>query len=110
MRYEPERPNESRRLVLDDDPRLGEAVGPDEFRMHWEFWLQVSMIFETCHQRPLTDPVSGTDALALAEMLRTKTGEESWQIHLHLWGDDDRHALGECIEFLAGGSFFVLRP
>ena len=99
---------EDRRLVLEEDRDLGRAAGRDEFRLHPEFWFQLSMIFDSRHHRTLGVTVSADDALALADLLRESAGDESWQIHLYLWGDEDGVAVQQFIRFLDGGGFVVV--
>ncbi len=36
--------------------------------------------------------------------------DESWQMHLYLWGDEGGQATGQFIQFLRGGGFDVIGP
>ena len=52
--------------------------------------------------------VSAKDALALADAIEPHLGEDSWLIHLHVWGDRDGAVVRQFIAFLRGGGFSVI--
>ena len=93
-----------RLLLLDDESRLGEADGPDLYRLHWEFWLQLMMFYD----KELTNIVMPQEAERLAAIVEKLPSTESGQIHLHLWGDLDGEASKSLCVFLRRGGFQVI--
>jgi hypothetical protein len=52
--------------------------------------------------------VSTEDAVALADAIEPHLGENSWLIHLQVWGDRDGAVVRQFIAFLRGGGFSVI--
>jgi hypothetical protein len=94
-----------RTLFLDDENRLGETLDADAFRCNWEWWLKATMLVPAVGRDSV---VRAKDALALADRSEPRLGDDSWRIHLHVWGDRDATTARQFIAFLRGGGFSVI--
>ena len=98
-----------RLLFLSEKPEFGHSEGEDIFRLHWEFWLQASMILQRQFDRMVRN-VSDEDAVVLAEWIEEAIVTEPWQIHLFFWGDENGRAVRSFTDFLRAGGFEVVHP
>ena len=96
-------------LFLDDEPLAGQPGGGDRFTLPSEFWLQLGLLLHGRSGVWLTDFVSAEQAAALAGAIEDVGSDESWQLHLSLWGDDEGLAVKSLIEFLQASGFAVVR-
>lgn len=92
-------------LHVEERTDLGHRFGPDEFRIHWEFVLQLRMLMPSLNE--YWPHVSADAAAALADLLDAKRNNLSWRVHRHVWGDEEGVVVAEFVRFLRGGGFVV---
>ena len=96
-------------LFLDDGPLAARSGGGNRFTLPGEFWFQLRLLLHGRSGTWLTDLVSAEQAAALAGAIEEMPADESWQLHLSLWGDDEALAMKSLVGFLRDGGFAVVR-
>ena len=99
-----------KRFLFLDDGRLGVQPGRgDRFTLPGELWFQLCLLLHGHSGTWLKDFVSAEQAAALAGAIAHMAEDESWGLHLGLWGDDEGLGVKSLVEFLRAGSFAVVR-
>ena len=96
----------NRFLFLEELDYLGSADGPDRFHVHWEFILQMRMLFSQTTGRHLDRIMTGEMASELADMIEgMRPDDRGWKTHLAMWNDEQGDTVRSLVRFLRQGGF-----